>query len=106
MTQNRLETLHKFLQDTPEDPFVLYALAQEYHKLGDLPQTEAYYARLLADHPTYLATYYHCGKLRYSQGQLQQAVALYTEGIERAKLAGDRHAERELREALAEVEEE
>lgn len=96
----RLEQLLAFLAQDPTDPFVHYALALEYQRQGQ-PETAAqYFAGLVRNHPNYLATYYHYGKLLQAQGQTESAIDLFRAGIEVATEARDRNALRELNEAL------
>ncbi|MCE3006802.1 MAG: tetratricopeptide repeat protein [Bacteroidetes bacterium] len=97
---DRITTLRQFLLDSPEDPFVHYALAQEYAKLGDTEQAERYYQHLVDRHPGYVATYYHYGKLCVQQNRRPEAAQLFEQGIQKARAAGDAHSARELLEAL------
>jgi tetratricopeptide (TPR) repeat protein len=99
MKIDRLAALQQFAADSPQDPFNHYALALEYQRLGDLALAESLFSRLIADFPTYVPTYYHFGKFRESQGLLDEALRLYSQGIEVAVAAQDAHAARELREA-------
>lgn len=101
MNQERLAKLQEYLQNDPTDPFLVYAIAQEYHRGDEAGLAEEWYLRLIQEHPDYVATYYHLGKLYEGQNKTSPAIAMYTEGVKRAKLAGDRHAEGELREALS-----
>jgi predicted Zn-dependent protease len=97
---SRIEQLQKFLQDDPTDTFVLYSLAQEYLKSGDLDRGLDYFERLKQTDPDYVGMYYHLGKLQERLDQRSAAVQTYEEGIERARAAGDMHAASELTGAL------
>ena len=98
MHAERISQLKKFLEDDPNDPFLLYALATEYVK--EAPQTAlTYFEQLLQDHPDYVPTYYHAAAL-YAELDLQdKAEETYQTGIQKAQLAGDSHALRELQTA-------
>ena len=100
MNQERLQKLQEYLGNDPSDPFLVYAIAQEYDRGGEETEAENWYRRLLKDHPAYVATYYHFGKLLERTGKSTEAVQMYEIGIEVAMKAGDRHAAGELREAL------
>jgi hypothetical protein len=100
----RLSQLLKLLESSPNEPFVLFALAKEHESLGDEQQALAFYLRLMATDPNYVGLYYHLGKLYESLDELEKATETYREGIERCKMAGDRHAQSELQGALLNVE--
>ena len=93
---NRIEQLQNFLNDNPSDPFLLYALATEYVKAGQTTEALRYYETLQTDHPDYVGTYYHLGKLYETLGQRDDAVATYQRGMEVARQKNDRHAFAEL----------
>lgn len=100
---NRLEAIKAFLQEDPDDPFSRFALAQEYRKLGQSDEAIAAFEALVADHPNYVGTYYHLGKLYEEAGRKEDAVGTYQSGIERSTAARDYHARSELQSALLEA---
>ena len=100
MNQERLTKLKEYLQNDPTDPFLVYAIAQEYDRGGENGLAEEWYLILIQEHPDYVATYYHYGKLLERLGKTAEAIRMYEIGIEVAVKAGDRHAAGELREAL------
>ena len=100
MNTERLAKLQEYLQNDPTDPFLVYAIAQEYDRGGEVAEAESWYNRLLQEHPGYVATFYHFGKLLERTGREDAAIQMYETGIEVAMKAGDRHAAGELREAL------
>jgi tetratricopeptide (TPR) repeat protein len=93
---SRLLQLQQFLATSPDDAFILFALAKEYEKQNDLDQALSYYQTLRAKQADYVGTYYHLGKLQEKQNDFDAAVATYTEGMAVAKKAGDQHALSEL----------
>lgn len=98
MHAERISQLKKFLEEDPNDPFLLYALATEYVK-DDPPTALTYFEQLLVDHPDYVPTYYHAAAL-YSELNLQEkAEETFKTGILKAEQAGDTHALRELKTA-------
>ena len=95
MSTDRLTALLEFLQETPDDPFTLYAVATEYRQ--DNPQTAlSYYKKLLEKHPHYVPTYYHAAQLYVDLDQPKQAEQTYQKGIAEAKQQNDALALREL----------
>ena len=96
---NRLEQLNAFLHDSPNDPFLHYAIAQEYNKLGQTEEALGKYLWLTENHPTYVATYFHLGKLLIERGEKEAALAWFNQGIEQAKAAKELHSLSELQSA-------
>jgi tetratricopeptide (TPR) repeat protein len=97
---SRLQQLLAFYQEDPNDPFTIYAIATEYRSAGDQSQAWEYYQKLLSEHPDYVGTYYHAGKLLAELGQAEQAEQVYRTGLTTARRAGQMHAASELQQAL------
>jgi tetratricopeptide (TPR) repeat protein len=100
MQITRLNKLLEFLESDPNDPFVLYALATEYNSQNDTEKALSYYLKLIAEHPDYVGTYYHLGKLYEKNKQLDEAVNIYKQGLICSRKKGDNHAFSELQGAL------
>ncbi|WP_118974008.1 hypothetical protein [Taibaiella koreensis] len=94
---SRIEQLQAFLKDSPEDSFLLHALALEHIKAGDEAAAKACFEQNLQRAPQYVATYYHLGKLLERASDTEGAIHIYQLGIEQASAAGDNHALSELR---------
>lgn len=101
MSQARLEQLLQFLQDEPNDPFLLYAIATEYSKT-DSSKALYYYEQLLNEHSDYIATYYHAAKLYADIGDREKAEQVFIIGIEKARLQQEALTLRELQNAYQE----
>ena len=101
---DRIEQLTEFLKDSPNDPFLHYALAQEWNKLGDTKLAQEKYEYLIKEHPNYVATYYHLGKLLLEKGEKEKALELYSQGIQIAHQIGEQHSLSELQSAKLELE--
>jgi len=97
---DRLAQLLQFHQEDPEDPFLQFALAVEYLKLGQDTQALAFFESLIQNHPTYIGTYYHLGKLYEQLDRTEDAIAIYQRGIHIAEQIKDFHARAELQDAL------
>ncbi len=96
MPSARLQQLLKFLESSPDDAFLLFAMAKEYEKGGDDENAMTYYQRLYESSPEYVGLYYHLGKLYERQEKPVEAFKTYTEGMGVAKQQGDQHALNEL----------
>ncbi len=96
MQNTRLAKLLEFFENDPNDSFILYALATEYNSLNDIEKAFNFYLRLLNDHPNYVGTYYHLGKLYEKQGEKDKAIDVYQKGMLIARSKRDMHALSEL----------
>jgi tetratricopeptide (TPR) repeat protein len=97
MQSDRLEKLLEFLTGEPNDEFLLYALATEYLRLNDADKALEYYEKLVNDHPNYVGTYYHLGKLYEALNRKPDAILIYEKGMEAAQRKRDNHAFAELK---------
>ena len=95
----RLQQLLAFYADDPTDAFTIYALATEY-RAQEPERAWEFYQKLLAEHPDYVGTYYHAGKLLEQFNKKEEAEQVYRQGLVAAKKAGQQHAVSELRQAL------
>ena len=96
MESTRLNKLLEFLKSDPNDPFVLYALATEYNSQKDIEMAFSYYLKLVEEHPAYVGTYYHLGKLYEKNQEPEKAIAIYKQGMMESRKKGDNHAFSEL----------
>ncbi len=92
----RLEKLLNFLENEPNDPFLKYAIATEYLNSNEQDKAISYYEDLLNNHPDYVGTYYHAGKLYEQMDRKADAISTYQKGMEVARSAKDMHAFSEL----------
>lgn len=100
---DRIEKLKTFLQQSPDDCFLNHALALEYIKLDDDAQALAVFEKNLLHDPAYVATYYHMGKLLERNGDTNRAIAIYEQGMEKAKAVKDMHSYNELQNAYEDL---
>ncbi len=103
MKSKRLEQLMTFLDNSPAEPFILFAIAKEYEGLGDNEKALEYYLRLEGADADYVGTYYHLGKLYEQLNEEFKAFSTYKKGIEVAKKIGDQHSLSELAGAKMEL---
>src|SRR5476651_278917 len=96
MQVDRLAKLLEFLKNEPDDAFLLYALATEYLRLNQADTALSYYERLVTDHPKYVGTYYHLGKLYEALNRKDDAISTYENGMKVTKAKRDNHAFSEL----------
>jgi tetratricopeptide (TPR) repeat protein len=103
MKSKRLEQLFNFLQGSPNDSFILFAIAKEYEKLDDKKEALNYYLKLTENDPDYVGTYYHLGKLYEQLDEIPTAFNTYKKGMQIAKKQSDQHAFSELAGAKMEL---
>lgn len=99
-----LDQLHRLLEADPNDPFTLYAIAQEHAKQGDHTQAIAFYDRCLAANPDECYAYFHKARSQEAMGDEPDAAATLEAGIAVATRLNDAKALGELsayREELA-----
>ncbi len=99
----RIEKLKEFLKASPADCFLNHALALEYIKLGEDEQARKLFEANMQNDATYVATYYHLGKLLERLGVQQEAIAIYESGMKAAKEAKDMHSYNELQGAYEDL---
>lgn len=99
MSTKKLERLRALCQADARNPFAWYTLAME-EKKADLSAALSTFARLQAEHPKYVPTYYQHAKALEEAGDLEKAKATYQLGLAAAQAAGDTHAYSELAAAL------
>ena len=103
MENNRIKQIKTFLLDTPDDPFLNYALAIEYLSLNEVENSKRIFELLIDKSPEYSATYYHYGKLLIAENKKEEAKLIFERGIEIANKNKELHAVAELRTILNEL---
>jgi Tfp pilus assembly protein PilF len=100
---NRIEKLEEYLRATPEDSFLLHALALECIKIGEEQRARTLFESVLQRDPEYVGSYYHLAKLLERTGLPAEAIPVYRKGIDVARKLNDRHSQNELQLALDEL---
>jgi len=98
-----IEQLEKLLAATPDDPFLLYGLAQEHAKRRDVPRSLELFDRCLAADAAYCYAYFHKARVLHEAGRTAEAAQVLRQGAAAAKQAGDGHALAEISGFLDEI---
>lgn len=101
MPPTRLEMLQSFVVQKPNDPFVHYALAQEFKNLGRLEECWQTFEALMRTSPDYVASYFHAGDVLVQLGRPDDARKVYEDGLVVCDRAGDSKTKGEIQGALA-----
>lgn len=99
----RIDKIKSFLATSPADSFLQHALALEYIKMENDNEARTMFEAILQKEPGYVGSYYHLGKLLERAGDYENAVNIYTKGMEQAKVVKDNHSLNELQGALDEI---
>lgn len=102
----RIDHLMEMLREDPKDPFLHYALALELEKNNQLVEAVAKLKWLREEQADYLPLYYKLGKLLEGQQKNAEAIHVYQQGIELARVQSETKTLAELKEALFLLEEE
>jgi len=100
---DRIAQLKEFLASSPEDPFLIHALALEYRKIEKYEDALAQFLLNKEKNPDYVGTYYHLGQLYEWMDREDAAKEVYEIGMEKAKAQEDQHAFNELRSVYEEL---
>ena len=100
MALNRIEILQSMVEANPGDAFSRYGLAMEYLNSGNLETAVDQFRELLEHNPKYAAGYFHGGQTLEKLGRIDEAKALYSQGIAVTTATGDLHTRSELQAAL------
>ncbi|MFT6815278.1 MAG: tetratricopeptide (TPR) repeat protein [Sphingobacteriales bacterium] len=101
--KDRLQQLLNFLKESPNDSFILFALAQEYWKQNNKEKALEHFETVHKLDENYIGTYYHLGKLYEELEDLEMAKQIFQKGIGIAKNNNNQHALSELQGALMNV---
>ena len=100
MANQRLEVLKSLVEQDPANAFTRYGLAMEYVNAGELETAVNEFTALLEHNPNYAAAYFHGGQTLEKMGRIDDAKALYGQGIAVTAKTGDGHTRSELQGAL------
>jgi tetratricopeptide (TPR) repeat protein len=106
MQINRLDNLLQMLEKQPEDPFLIYAIALEYHSQDKNEDANIYFEKLLIEHTAYLPVYYQAGLFHVQLGDIKRALDLFRKGMLLAHSQNNVKTYNELRELHSQIEDE
>lgn len=92
------------LQESPDDTFLLYALAMEQRSTGDDEAALSQLDRVLAVDSDYVAAYFQKGQILAGLDRPEPARQVLQQGVAVAVRVGDNHAAGEMSEFLATIE--
>jgi tetratricopeptide (TPR) repeat protein len=98
MQEERLKILFQYLEEEPNEPFNVYAIAMEYMS-KDIQKAKFYLEKLLTEHPDYVPTYYHAAAVYVELEDYTKAEHIYQLGIEKAHQKQSMKAYDELKRA-------
>lgn len=99
-----IKTLARNIQANPDDSFSKFALALEFLKKNNLQRAKLLFEDIYRSDPAYVGVYYHLGKLYERLDHLDKAKTMYNEGIDIASNQDEHRTQKELQEALAQLE--
>jgi tetratricopeptide (TPR) repeat protein len=97
---SRLESLRALVDQSPENSRFRFMLCMELISTGEPAAAVREFDELVRLDPDYVAGYFQAGRTSESLGDADAARTYYARGLEAARRTGDRHAERELSDAL------
>ena len=100
MNNDRLSKLQQLLAKTPDDAFLLYAIAMEHKKAGQPAEAVRHLQLTLAKDSGYIAAYLQLGQIHAQTDDVAAARQALAEGIAKAKQKGDNHAASEMEQLL------
>ena len=103
-TSERMQKLRQMLEKSPDDTFLLYAIALEHKKHSNFPQALEYLSQVLQKDPTYAVAYHQAGLVHELAGDMEAARKAYRDGMTVAERKGDAHAKEEMHAALMLIE--
>ena len=83
MQEERLKILFQYLEEEPNEPFNIYAIAMEYLN-KDILKAKFYLERLLSEYPDYVPTYYHAAAVYVELEDFAKAEIIYKMGMLKA----------------------
>lgn len=104
--EERIKLLEEMIEKEPNDPFLVYAAALEYEKIGEEQKQLKYFDLLLNKFPDYLPVYYQYAKIYEAKGKIGKAIELLRKGKKIAQDQNDRKTLGEIVESLMLLDEE
>lgn len=96
MTGNLVAKLSQMLDAGRDNALLRFSLGNEYLKAGDAGSAVEHLRAAVKHDPAYSAAWKLLGRALADNGQLQDALAAYREGIRVAEHKGDKQAAKEM----------
>ncbi|HVJ83438.1 MAG TPA: tetratricopeptide repeat protein [Planctomycetia bacterium] len=100
MTLTRRQRMEQMLEKNPADPFLLYGVALECVREGEVAAGLERLRALAASHPDYDATFFQLGQILAQEGEPEEARAWLEKGVAAAGRNGNAKAVREMSEFM------
>jgi tetratricopeptide (TPR) repeat protein len=94
--KSRRERIEEMLAEDPQDAFLRYSLAMELASAGQLAEAARGFEELLRLQPDYVPGYMQAGKVLQQLDRLDEARAVWQQGVMVARRQQDRHAADEM----------
>jgi cytochrome c-type biogenesis protein CcmH/NrfG len=101
MAQSRLDVFAEMVKQQPDDAMIWYGLASEYVKIERWSEAADALRNVLRINPDYTAAYQMLGTALLNAGQREEAVSVWTQGIEVAQRTGAWKAQQHMQGLLA-----
>jgi tetratricopeptide (TPR) repeat protein len=98
--RDRIKLIKEMLSTNSKDPFLNYAAALEYSKIGENRTSIKLLQGIVKNSPDYLGAYYQLGKLLEGESLLEDAISIYKKGRKVALEQNNQKTLGELTEAL------
>lgn len=105
MSDKRMEQLMQMLRESPNDSFLLFAIAKAHFNQSEFQEANSYFVQLESKDPNYTGMYLHWGNTQKAEGNLFKAKEIFEKGVMMCNKTGDFHAKAELLAALQDLEE-
>jgi|688.fasta_scaffold654443_2 tetratricopeptide (TPR) repeat protein len=99
----RLPFLKKMAEESPDDPFFLYAICVEYRALGLQEKALTDLNSLIDKFPDYIPAYHILGQLYLEKEESAKAREVLCSGIQLSKVAGNKKAAAEMQALVDEI---
>ena len=98
-----LEKIESMLADSPDDTFLMYALAMELDNCEQHDRSLEIFSTLMQQQPPYVPAFFMSAQQLVRLDRVNEARTHLRQGIEQARAQGDTHAAGEMSEFLTSI---